>query len=869
MSFKSDMEKKINHDISTSIKLVNYHLARDMDAEIIASSIPDTAESIYDPLCGTGALLVICRQRGMRITSSDSNNAAVLYTRARLGTETFSNDDIETLLAAKPKHGYLSKLSSSKYPTSYYSRNYIDGLVDAAWHSQKKDFALGVMSGVLMTMCGNFGTFKQTLDPYNFKTIKSLVRRIADTLNADINTYKADTPKAVVMLEDIKHIKRIPTVDVIFIDPPAKDSKYNDRYSTVNSVLMQKPFDMVEIAESDIISKLEAYSKHCKVLIVASDMHCKDHLSNKKYISLRKASVDLWTASDHEMRLYESLDSISDISKYDPFRAHTPSELNKLDEDFRLCEHMYSTLMSGGNTKYTADVIESTAAKILMYLGGYGRKIDMSNKFSQLISTHIRNSVDLYTTEGVIIDDKQDIQNILNRSKKSFIKHVDMSNYIDKTLYLCDKEKSYAIIRIESVDLSHSRYHFKVVRVFNTPRLLRSICSGDIIKTVEFIDTIDFSEVQKNIDIAELNVVELVSLHDDLHSYYNKTLPKQWTPSDVVSIHEMVMTEMACRNVEHIKEDSLDKSSITPTAAMTVQDIINGFDAAFPKMIKVDGIRCITGALAEKLSVSEFDSTLGVNNVEIFDAIDGNLSILDSEHIISVKNTCGTAPSGKYIPLYDAVFTRREKFETLEPSYILNNFKYIQPCIPRLAEMELNEFIALYGSKPLSVEPRLYGFHVIVHLEGDILQVYDKHAHLIDISTELTEQIKSLGANPLMLDAFITSDGHMTVASILRFNSTELAYKVSTDIEHKVFFEMFHDTELIHLNSFKHTDSEEELIAAIDAYAYPVVVKHRNSIYTPNMSNKSWIEFSGMSKSHKPMYHFDTIENVLTFLKEE
>jgi hypothetical protein len=331
----------------------------------------------------------------------------------------------------------------------------------------------------------------------------------------------------------------------------------------------------------------------------------------------------------------------------------------------------------------------------------------------------------------------------------------------------------------------------------------------------------------------------------------------------------MVMAEMSTRNVDHDPADALDKSSSTPTSAMRVKDILAELDKAFPKEIKINNIRCITGALAEKTSVADLNSTLGVNSVEIFDAIDGNLSPLDAVNSLNIKHIAGTAPASKFIPVYDAVFTRREKFESVEPEYVLDNFKYISPSVPRLAEMTLNDFISVYGAKPLSVEPRLYGIHLIVALNGDECAVYDRHANFIELPDEMVKQFKTMGANPLTLDGFYMSDGTFVISSILRYNSTELAYKVNLDTEHAVFFEMLRETALIKKNNFIHTDNEEDLRATLTSLSTPVVIKHRSSCYTPAEHNPGWIEFSGEHVGQEALYEFGNIKEVLTFLREE
>jgi hypothetical protein len=265
--------KKESNSIITD--LASYVGSKRRVAERIVSEIPEGAKTIFDPTCGVAHVLLACRKRGMKVMANDANPIAHWYSRAALGAEKLSDDDVEALLSAKPVKGWLSNVSGLKQvaKVSPDVKSFIDGLAVHAngLSGAKKTAAMGVVANVLMTLQGNLSFASEpALPKFQIDRIKAMVKKSA----AEINEHVSNGPAGTVTMLDIEKLP-VPKVDVIYFDPPydeksESENQYDNQYKVISSVLLQKDWKSPKFQFDRIPEYLKRFTSKAKVVLVSS-----------------------------------------------------------------------------------------------------------------------------------------------------------------------------------------------------------------------------------------------------------------------------------------------------------------------------------------------------------------------------------------------------------------------------------------------------------------------------------------------------------------------------------------------------------------------------------------------------------------------
>jgi len=821
-------------------------------------------------MCGTGSIVLELARSGIKIVAADINPCAVFVAQSRSGITHVDDASVDALINAEPKHGYLSK-STITNPTSFYTRNYIDGLVSKAWDMHKSEapgheIAMGAISAMLITCCGNLGQFRSNMEPYKVSDLKILLRRCIDWIQHDrhINlmamtesTNEYHLP--VISISDATRIKNIPRSDMIFYDPPV--SKVMSKYNIINSVLFQKDYRL-----ECKVPEINKYKDICKLLTYTTDTPV-----DKKYVNKRDIGCIISTACDKPLKLYEKL-SHANIDTYDPRLASTEAEIQSVNDDFKLCQAWWATIRSGGVPpcpEVTEERCIQLGTDIMKIIGSHGRKLNLHedgfSDFHQAIYHRLGERRDLITRASILCDDIQG-------SQVRLPKNLDVSRYLDKTVYLHDsKGYCHGIGRLSTRELVTEFTRF------NTPRELDGTLDGQIIRQAKFKGNIDFDEVYKHVDILELKEHDIVKLHDNLHNYYNGSPPKGWTIDDVTNIHENLTVRMQEINIMHESIDALDSAS-PGKKSVTIKQVADFIDH-LPDKIEIKGIRAISGHFAEQYAAARLDAIMGNNTLDVIDQSIGSLnpSLTDLAAPCSTNHTVGE-PVGRYIPIYDAIFIKRPVLDAQDPVYFIDfsESRYVKPSKPRICEMTEDQLVESYGQKPLIIQPWPEGKQVLCYKHefgsDQLWMAMDEDGLGYTLQEQLKDELLSQEPSTLVVDGILCEDTYI-INTVLRKNSIELINNVTTSYQLS-FLDMLRETNHVKKSKYVRTDSAEALQCAFtqlreDGHKQ-VIIKHANSRYIPNAENTGWLLFSldsDVLSLKRCLNTFNSIEDLNNFIR--
>jgi len=281
---------------TVDLELFNYLGSKKRQVDSIMSEIPKTAKTIFDPMCGSSAVLYECKKRGMHIIANDISPMAYYYSKAILGQTKFSKEDAEKLLSARPVKGYLYHAKTiAGRPKSRILRQVIDGICTYAHQLPpgKKEFALGAMADCLSSLFGSFGFFRKAPEEQGLYTVSKFKKKLLRSI-ISLNSKVIPQGSAAVTRKDAFTIP-IPKVDIIYFDPPydisgTSEVPYAKHYALLNSILMQREVNLPPFPRERIPELIKRFANKCKILLVSSSSQpnlkyrqiLKEHFGNTR-----------------------------------------------------------------------------------------------------------------------------------------------------------------------------------------------------------------------------------------------------------------------------------------------------------------------------------------------------------------------------------------------------------------------------------------------------------------------------------------------------------------------------------------------------------------------------------------------------------
>ncbi len=233
-------------------------------AKYIVDKFPKGAKTLYDPMCGCSAVPIEAARRGMRVVANDLSLVPYWYSKGVFEGAVLSEDDLQKLLEAPAKDGWLTTEWEGMYPRPKAVRRYLDGLAKEVREFQgpKCWAAKAVLSTLLQRMYAESGSGYSTR---KYETVPA-VRKLLAGAAKEINGLVAEVGgKGKVTHEDARQAS-FPKADLVYFDPPYfKRDKgilhYFQTYRIMNSILAQKAWHEENLTPEHIPALLE---KLCK-----------------------------------------------------------------------------------------------------------------------------------------------------------------------------------------------------------------------------------------------------------------------------------------------------------------------------------------------------------------------------------------------------------------------------------------------------------------------------------------------------------------------------------------------------------------------------------------------------------------------------
>ena len=237
----------------------------------IVEQFPSWVKTVFDPMAGSGIVLLELKKRGAKIIANDLAPMCYFWLKAILGNRKITSALEEKILNSKPCSGWLTN-SSYLRPKRKLSRQYIDGMIRKAWSlpEPERSLALGALSNMIIRFQGSLGIFKKSFEPYTKSTIQKMFKKSVEEINSLITIGE----EPILTMKDVFELK-IPEVDAIFFDPPydqkgAREVPYGPHYKIVNSVLMQKEWSIPDFPRDSIPDLVSKLANNSKVLVVTT-----------------------------------------------------------------------------------------------------------------------------------------------------------------------------------------------------------------------------------------------------------------------------------------------------------------------------------------------------------------------------------------------------------------------------------------------------------------------------------------------------------------------------------------------------------------------------------------------------------------------
>lgn len=253
---------------------VAYSSSKKLFAKNIVTRIPEGSKVLFDPMCGTGSILIEAARKGMTVIGNDLNPFASRYTKGIFEGEKLEPPDIELLSEAPEKPGWFTQEYKGKHPTDKNLRIWVDSLVQHVEECFTGEKLLAARA-VVCSLLGKFfrGTHTGMKSGYYYQDAnksKQMLRSAVIEVNRMIEQVGG---KGTITNLDAFEME-IPEADVVFFDPPALNETAHrhalSEYKTRNSILLQKSFEYTISTNERLKSLLEKLSKSSKVVIVCS-----------------------------------------------------------------------------------------------------------------------------------------------------------------------------------------------------------------------------------------------------------------------------------------------------------------------------------------------------------------------------------------------------------------------------------------------------------------------------------------------------------------------------------------------------------------------------------------------------------------------
>jgi len=258
------------------IQEVAYSFSKRPFANAIVNRLPATAKTIFDPMCGTSAVLMAAARKGLKVTANDVNPYAYRFSKGIFEGEILNAEDVDALLAVKEKRGWFTNQHKAMHPVSKSIREWVDGLmlhIESCFSGKKMLTARAVAVAFLGRFFG--GRHSSMRDAYYYYYDKDKCRQMLRASISEVNRLVEQVGgKGIVTCNDAFKMQ-IPEADVIFFDPPqAGGSPYSrifTEYKTRNSVLLQKEFRQKEPTREQIVSLLGKLANKCSTIVVCTN----------------------------------------------------------------------------------------------------------------------------------------------------------------------------------------------------------------------------------------------------------------------------------------------------------------------------------------------------------------------------------------------------------------------------------------------------------------------------------------------------------------------------------------------------------------------------------------------------------------------
>ncbi len=247
-------------------------------AKYIVKKFPKDGKTIFDPTCGCSSVLIEAAKSGYQITGNDLSIVPYWYSKGVFEGAPLSEADIEKLVNARPKDGWLTTEWKGMYPRKREIRRYIDGLVLATkdFSGNKLHTARAIVSRLLQIMYSDSGSGYSTR---NWETIPD-VKRILGHAIKEVNGLISEIGgKGKITNLDARKMT-FPKSDVVYYDPPffRKDKGhvlYFNSYKVANSVLLQKEWKEEDLKKEEAVDILHRLCKSGGHILISSARNCQ------------------------------------------------------------------------------------------------------------------------------------------------------------------------------------------------------------------------------------------------------------------------------------------------------------------------------------------------------------------------------------------------------------------------------------------------------------------------------------------------------------------------------------------------------------------------------------------------------------------
>ena len=262
--------------------------------ETIVEQFPNWVKTVFDPMAGSGAVLHELKKHGVKVIANDIAPMCYFWLKAILGNRKISSALENKILNATPVEGWLTNASCLR-PKRKAARMYIDGMVKAAWKlpSPDKELVLGAISNMITKFQGSLGIFRKQFEPYPKKLIQKMFKKSVE----EINSLIVDGKEPKITMNDVFNME-FPNADGVFFDPPydqkgAAEVPYGPHYRIINSILMQKDWNIPDFPRNSIPDLVTRLANCSKVIVITTaddpKVNYKKLLKDaKKFIKLIK-----------------------------------------------------------------------------------------------------------------------------------------------------------------------------------------------------------------------------------------------------------------------------------------------------------------------------------------------------------------------------------------------------------------------------------------------------------------------------------------------------------------------------------------------------------------------------------------------------